>query len=285
MTLPHLLFAVFINFIWGSMFIAAKLGLEEFPPMLFTGIRFALLTLLLCAFIRVPRALVRPLLQIGLVMGAGMYLTLYLSIYLAENVSAVALFSKMEVPFTLLLGVVILGERIGYRRIAGTGIAFAGAALIGFDPAAFDDLPALFWIAVSSVFSALTMILVRRLGSVHPLTITAWVSLIGAPTMLATSWMLETGQIEAVQSAGWNGWAALAYTVIMGSIVAHSGIYYLLQRYPVSLVTPFFLLSPVFAVIGGVAVLGDRLTLPLVLGGALVLAGVGWINHRQTKTG
>ena len=99
MKILHITIAVLINLIWGSMFVAAAIGLEEFPPILFTGIRFLLLALCLSMFIRVPVDLVKPLLLIGLLMGAGMYLTLYLSIAIADNTASVAIFSKLEVPF------------------------------------------------------------------------------------------------------------------------------------------------------------------------------------------
>ena len=68
----------------------------------------------------------------------------------------------------------------------------------------------------------------------------------------------------------------------MSSVVANSGLYFLLQRYPVNLVSPFGLLSPIFAVTGGILFLDDVLTLGLILGGSLVLFGVTWINLRAT---
>ena len=114
--------------------------------------------MVLAGFIKVPRELRWPLARIGLLMGAGMYLTLYISIALAENTSSIAVFSKLEVPFVLLLGVWLLGERFGIRRIAGISIAMIGALVISFDPAALEDVPAFFWMAVSCSFSALGMI-------------------------------------------------------------------------------------------------------------------------------
>ena len=80
MTLWHTVIVVLINLLWGSMFIAAAIGLREFPPIFFTGIRFGLLVVLLFYFLRVPQRLIGPLFKIGLVMGVGMYLTLYLSL-------------------------------------------------------------------------------------------------------------------------------------------------------------------------------------------------------------
>lgn len=282
MTLLHTLIAVLINLLWGSMFVAAVIGLREFPPILFTGIRFGLLAILLFGFLRVPKPLVIPLLKIGLVMGAGMYLTLYLSVALAENTASIAVFSKLEVPFALLLGVILLGERIGPRRIAGVSIAMIGAIIITFDPSAFGDLPALLWMAVSCAFSAFGFIQVRRLGKIHPFTIVAWISVVSAPVLLTISLIFENNHLQAMYETTWIGWSALIYTAIMSSVVANTGLYYLLQRYPVNLVMPFGLLSPIFAVIGGLLFLDDVLTLGLIFGGSLILFGVTWINQRTT---
>jgi O-acetylserine/cysteine efflux transporter len=266
------------------MFIAASIGLEEFPPILFTGLRFALLSILLMRFIKVPRHLIRPLLKIGLVMGVGMYLTLYLSIAVANNISSIAIFSKLEVPFALILGIILLKETIGPKRIAGIVIAMFGAILISFDPAAINDLPALFWMIISCSFGAYVMILVRQLGKVHPLTITAWVSLVAAPVLLSTSLIFETEHQQVITDSSLTAWASLVYTAVMSSLIGHSGLYYLLQRYPVGLVSSYSLLSAIFAVIGGVVFLDDQLTIVLVIGGILILSGVGWINARVIAT-
>lgn len=284
MTIPHLFFVVLINFIWGSMFIVATLALYDFPPVFFTALRFTMLTVLLVWYLRVPRNLIVPLIRIGLVMGVGMYLTLYLSLHLAENTASIALFSKLEVPFVLILGVIVLKEYIGPRRIAGVTIAFLGAAIIGFDPAAVDDIPALIAITASSALYALSMIMVRQLDEVNALSITAWVSLVSFPILMAVSLAFESNHIQVVETAGWDSWLGLVYTVVMGSIVAHTGMYWLLQRYPVAQIAPFNLLSPVFAVAGGILILDDAITTQFVLGGLMVLAGVGWIYLRSGRT-
>jgi O-acetylserine/cysteine efflux transporter len=56
------------------------------------------------------------------------------------------------------------------------------------------------------------------------------------------------------------------------------GIWYtLVRRNPVSLVAPFLLLLPVFAVLGGFLFLGERLSPQVMIGGAIVIAGVAFI--------
>lgn len=283
MTVPHLLFAILINLIWGSLFVVAALALSEFPPVFFTGLRFAMLTVLLAYFLPVPASQYWPLIRVGLVMGVGMYLTLYLAIYLAENTASIAIVSKLEVPFALLLGVIILKEYIGPQRIAGVCIAFLGAMIIGFDPSAINDVPALIAMAVSSILYGFTMIMVRQLQGIHPLTITAWVSLVSAPVLLTVSLLFEQNHLAVMETASMGAWLALAYTVVFGSVISHSGMYFLLQHYPVHMVAPFNLLSPVFAVIGGILFLEDVMTPALMIGGGLVLLGVGWIYIRTGK--
>ena len=283
MTLPHLLFFILINVIWGSMFIAAKIGLSEFPPVLFTAIRFGILAIVLIPFMKVPRHQILPLARIGIVMGVGMYLTLYYSIYLADNTGAIAVVSQLEVPIAVLLGVLFLGEHFGIRKFAGVAIAFSGALAIGFDPIMFDDLPAVFWMTVSATFYATTMYMVRSMERIHPVTITAWLSLISAPVMIVVSLTFETDHWATITDASINGWGTLLYTAFFGSVISHSGMYYLLQRYPLSLLAPGTLLAPVFSVIGGIYILGDEMTVRLGIGMLLVLGGVLWLNRRKPE--
>ncbi len=280
----HLLFLISITLIWGSMFVVATIGLTEFPPVYFTALRFGVLAIALAPFIPVPRRLIWPLTRIGLVMGVGMYLTLYLALYLAENTAAVAVFSQLEVPIAVLLGVLFLKESVSFNRLAGVLVAFAGAAVIGFDPAAFDDLPALFWITVSGALYATTMVMVRSMEKVHAFTITAWLSMVCAPVLMVVSIIFEDDHWDVAVNAGLIGWGALLYTAFFGSVIAHTGMYYLLQRYPVGLLAPFTLLSPVFAVIGGVLFLDDRLTIPLIVGSVLILGGVAWVNRAANRS-
>jgi len=74
------------------------------------------------------------------------------------------------------------------------------------------------------------------------------------------------------------GWSTLFYSVFVGSLVGHGGMYYLLRFYPVGTIAPFTLLTPLFAVAGSVAFLGNELTTALTIGGLMILSGVGCVN-------
>jgi O-acetylserine/cysteine efflux transporter len=81
-------------------------------------------------------------------------------------------------------------------------------------------------------------------------------------------------------SAPWLGWATVAYTGLVASIVGHGVFFALVQRHPVSSIMPYLLLTPLTAVIFGVLLWGDRPGWRLLVGGALVLSGIFVVTIR-----
>jgi O-acetylserine/cysteine efflux transporter len=97
------------------------------------------------------------------------------------------------------------------------------------------------------------------------------------------SFLVESGQWSAVQHATWKGWGAMLFAAIMSSLVAHSGTFYLVARYPVTSVAPLLLLSPLFGIFFGVTLLHEQLTLRMWLGGFTTLLGVFIVAVREKK--
>jgi O-acetylserine/cysteine efflux transporter len=111
----------------------------------------------------------------------------------------------------------------------------------------------------------------------------SWFALVSVPVLALLSTIFESGQLQAMASASWQGWGALTFTVLMASLIAHSGYYYLVQRYPVTSVSPITVLSPLFGVLFGVTLLGDELTPRIIAGGTMTLTGVVIIALREKK--
>ena len=98
--------------------------------------------------------------------------------------------------------------------------------------------------------------------------------MIGIPALLAVSAWLEPDALTEIRAADWRGWAGVAYSGLIASLVGHGLLYWLVQRHPVSQVTPYLLIAPLIAVCLGVLVWGDRPGPKLIIGGAMVLGGV-----------
>ena len=275
--------ALLANLAWAFNFIAAKIGVDHFPPLFFTGLRFAVVLLVLLPFLRIAKGQMKAVLRLGLLLGIGHFSLMFGGLAAAENVSSIAIIVQLYVPFSALLALVFLGEHIGWRRITGISLAFFGVVIIGFDPIVFNHLWALVLTTGAALVMAIASIMMRSLKGVGVFQLQAWIGLIATPGLFTLSWLFEEGQFAAVESATWTHYAAAIYTALGASIVGHGLIYYLLQRYPVSIVTPLTLISPIIAVFFGVTLLGDDLTWKLLLGGCATLAGVLIIALRSKK--
>lgn len=283
MSLPDSLLALLANMVWAFNFIAGKAGMQQFPPFLFTALRFAILLCLLLPFLRWIPGQMKAVFQVACVLGVLHFGLIFAGLNAGGDVSSIAIATQLYVPFSTLMAVVFLGERLGWRRILGIAVAFGGILLIGFDPIVFNHLDALFLIVGAALAMAVATIIMRRIKGVSVFVMQGWIALIATPCLGLLSLLFESGQWGALKSAEWLDYAAPAYTAVGGSLIGHGIVYYLLGRYPVSVTAPFMLLTPVLAVIFGVTLWGDTLTWKLVLGGLLTLTGVGVITVRRPR--
>ncbi len=279
----HLVLLVFINMIWGLNLLTSKLAVRELPPMFFACLRMGIMLLVCLPWLRWFPGQMRTLFLVALTTGAGGFGLLALGMELSKDVSTVAIFTQLVVPFSTLLSVWMLGEVIHWRRKMGIALAFIGVFVIGFDPRAFSYVWGLLFIVLQCLSAAFGMIYVKRLRGVSPLQLQAWIGAMALPVMLILSFLFESGQVIAVQSASFVAWGAVLFAVIGSSLIGQTGFFYLIKRYPVSSVAPLTVLSTVFGMIAGVLINHDRLTGRMLVGGALTLAGVLIIELRTRQ--
>lgn len=272
-----------MNLIWGLNLIASKVGVGQFPPIFFSALRFGSLALLLIPMLKVHRGQMVNLFAAAMLTGPAAFALLFTGIYLAEDATTVAVASQMGVPFSTLLSVWLLGETIRWRRTLGIALAFAGVVIISFDPRVFAYWEGLALVVASSFVSSLGLIFLKRLKGIRPLELQSWIALVGGSVLLLLSLIFEGGQMAAVRNATWSGWSALFFTTMMSSLIAHTAWYYLVSRYPVTSLSPLTLLSPLFGIFFGVTLLDDQLTLRMLAGGAVTLAGVLIVVVREKR--
>ncbi len=274
---------VLCTFLWGMNLIVSSIGLQEFPPILFTTLRFLALALLLLPLLRRPKGQLGTLLLAALLSGAVPLALMFAGLAGAENVSSVAIATQLGVPFTTLLSILLLGEVVRWRRWTGIILAFSGVVFMGFDPQVLGQWQSLLLVALSALAGAFGLMAVKKLSGFSPLELQAWMAVAGIAPLLALTAVVERPDMALLQAVSWQGWAAVAYTTVMASLVAHTIFYYLVQRYPVTSVAPVTTLSPVFSVVFAVLLLGDELTPKIALGGAVTLVGVFIITMRERR--
>ncbi len=270
--------AVLVPLFWGYQFVAIKLGLGEFPPLFFLGLRFLAIALLLIPFVARPtRKQLGPILTISVFLSALNFGLFYIGLGLGTGtVTAVAY--QLATPFIILLSWPMLGERPSLRTVGGVLLAFIGVAAASGGIS--GNAVATVLIVASAFAYAIGNVLTKRHGPFDALMLVAWMSLFTVPQILIASFILERGQLAAIATADVYGWLALAYTVLIGGIVGFGLWFWLIARCSMGRVAPFGLLMPVFATISSVVFLGDRLTPTIVAGGLIALAGVAVTQHR-----
>lgn len=277
---------VMVSILWAFNFIASKYGVSHFPPIFFTALRFALLFLILLPFLRpVPHGQRMAVAGVTLSMGILHYAMMFTGLAMASSVSAVAIATQTQVPFAALLAMIFLKERVGWRRWTGILVAFAGVALMGFDPAVFDNTTSLLLVLAAAFTFAVNQVIASTIRNLGVFNMQAWMALASAPVLLALSVLIEQGQWQSVLGAGTGQWGSLLYTCVVTSVIGHGIVYWMLRRYPVSQTAPFMLLPPVLAVVFGILLWGDQVTWRLAIGGAMTIGGVAVITLRAAKLG
>jgi O-acetylserine/cysteine efflux transporter len=266
---------------WGFNAVAIKVGATHFPPLILGAMRCVVVFLCFLPWLRpAPRGQGRLLLAATFVTGALHFALIYIGTQMS-SASIMAIVGQLYVPFAALLAIVWLNERVGWLRWTGIGIAFVGMAIFSADGNVAVHWDGLLILVADAMTMAVGTVLFRKLAGVSPWTMQAWMAAQAWPILLAASLAFETGQIAAIAAAPWQGWAALVFTIVGGSLLGFTGYYLLLQRYEVSLVAGMLLVSPVISVLAGVAMLDEPFTPQLAVGALITLAGVGAVLARE----
>lgn len=275
MSLRHLALVYIICLVWGFNFIAVATGLREIPPFQFTVLRFAMVLLVLLPFIkRPPAGQWRRLTIVALANGAAHFTLLFWAMNRASDVSSVAILLQTYVPMTTLLAVFFLKEHIGWRTVSAIVLAFSGVLVVSLEPDVFAHLDAVFLCLITAFTLALGTMLMRGLKGIDAFSFQGWTAAISIPVLLPWMLIFEPQWPTLLATISPLAWGATAYSAVFASIIGHGLLFFLVQRYAVTSVTPHLLLAPVLAVIFGVIIWGDQPGWRLIIGGSMVLSGV-----------
>ena len=280
-----------ICLIWGMNLIVSRWVFiaTDLDPLFYAGLRFGLIALVLTPifFQRWPEKLHRIFL-ISLCIGSAHFGLLFYGLANASASSA-AVVGQLGVPFSTILSMVFLGEKVRWRRGLGILLAFAGVVIISVNPDSISISIGLLYIMASAFVGSVGAILMKQVSGLTGMRMQSWVGVFSFLPLFILSAFIEggdggfLGQVKAFADGGWLLWLATAFAVIGVSIFGHGSFYMLIQKYDVSLLSPLTLMVPVWGVILGVLLLGEPFTVQFLIGGAVSLAGILIIALRPNK--
>jgi len=241
------------------------------------GMRFTLAAALVIWFLPIPRGHLKDIFWIALI-GSSIQYGLTFTGLSQIDASLAVIIVHLEVPFSVLLAAIVLRERPGYQRWLGMLVAFLGIVLIAGQPQVRGQGLPILLTAGGAMTWAIGQLMVKRLhGAVSGLTLIGWIGVFAGPQMLAGSFLIETGQLNALGAATWVGWGAVLYLGIVMTVAGYGIWFTVLSRNPMSQVMPVLLLLPIFTIVSSMLLLGEKPSWFVLGGGLIVLAGVAII--------
>ena len=251
--------------------------------MMFTALRYVLLSLLLFPFLQLVSGRMPQVIFIALTMGSFHFALFYGGMSVADNVSSIAVATQLGVPISTIMSIIFLNEQVGWRRWLGISMSFGGVVVISFDPAIINERLGLLMVVGAAFIGSIGTIIMKQIKDTGVYQMQAWIAMLSWPPLVAASLIFETGHMAALTQSSWMAWGGVAYTAIGASLIGHAGMYYLLQRYDVSVTAPLTLMAPVFGIISGVLFWGDTLGVRFWIGGSVTLLGVLIIGLRKRE--
>ena len=280
-------------FMWGGTWIAGRIVARELSaPLAVAAIRFLIAALVLAAVARLGSGRI-PLPQgrraWGTIWGLGFFgIFLYgLCFFFGlQHLPAgrAALVVALN-PVVVVLTAWLLGqEAMTPRKALGSAVALAGCLTVlgNGDPLALlrGTIGIGEWLIVGCVltWTAYTFIGRRATELLSPLATTLYASLAGA--LLLGLAALVQGEIDPL-AWSWRVWASMLFLALFGTAIAYTWFTEAVHRLGAGHASVFINLVPVFAVLQSALLLDERLGLPVLFGGMLVIGGV-WMTTRRT---
>lgn len=278
--------------IWGSGFIATKIGLQHAAPFTFLALRFAfgILCLIPIVLIYKPRwpqqhsefghIIVAGLLMHTVHLGGSHYTQ-----YLGMSAGITAVLLSIQPLLTAIIAGRWMGERTGPRQWLGIAVGLAGVTLIVWHKIDVREatLGALLAVTVSLIGVTAGTLYQRVFCPVVDLRAAALIQFAGNIVVLAPlAWWVE----GAVVQWSWILAAVIVFLVICASILAVNALHTLMRRGQATRVTSLIYLTPIFAVVLELAVFGVVPTAISLVGIVITCLGVAlvsWQRHPSLK--
>ena len=278
--------------IWGSTWLFIKLGLADLPPITFAGIRFVISCLILFPLVWLRRLpLPKSRADWILLVGTGVLsfslnygLVFWAEQYITSGLAA--LLQAMLPAFGLILAHIhVPAERMTWVKIAGVVLGVCGVGVVFSNQLAISGRLALAGcvaMVLSAFFAAYSNVLVKTRGNnLNPAVLAAFQMFFGLIPLLLYGITLEGNPFDFRWT--WIAVICLLYLAVVGSVVAFLLYYWLIQHMDVTKTMLISLVTPVVAVILGMLVLDEQLSWRTLVGGAMIIAGIGFIVVRKPR--
>jgi drug/metabolite transporter (DMT)-like permease len=288
-----LAFAI-IYFVWGSTFLAIRVGVREVPPFLLAGVRFLVAGIVLYAWMRAkgtPSPAVREWRAASL-LAVLIFVFDYGFLFWAEKrvPSGIAAVMMATIPVFMALSEIVImkTQRLSARLAMALLIGIGGVTVLVSRTLSFGEVPIDTAGACALIVAAISWSLASALTRKLPLPAAKAMSsaaqmLTGGILLTLTAALLGEFRGFHIQAVSRAAWLALAYLIVAGSIVAFTAYVWLIHHESPTKVGTYAYVNPVVAVLVGYFLGGEAIGPRTILGTILVLVSVIVITTTPSK--
>jgi drug/metabolite transporter (DMT)-like permease len=275
--------------VWGSTYLGIGVAIESIPPMLSGAMRFITAAALLAGFLlirsgpsafRMSRRQFLGAAVVGvLLLTTGNGLLAVAEQYISTGLAALLVAS---VPLWLVVFRFAVRDRPKTLTLAGVLVGLGGVAALSLTGADGGSGVGIVTVLLGSVSWAVGSFLSSRIQMpANALATSAVEMVVGGAGLL----VLGTGAGERldVSAVTTRSWVALAYLILVGSLIGFTAFSWLLGNAPISLVSTYAYVNPAVAVALGALLLDEPITTQVVVGGLVILAGVALVISTERK--
>jgi drug/metabolite transporter (DMT)-like permease len=280
---------VFICFVWGTTWLAMKIGIATVSPGVFAGLRWTLAGAMILAYRRFkgqrvmppPRQLPRLVFVSVILITLNQVIQLYGLKYITAGLAAVI--SSALTPIALLVFSVAAGqERFTTRQVAALSVGVAGVFLL-FGPAAMAGTLDVWEIAGAAgvtigclCYTAGSVMTRPIMRTLEPVQLAGLTDLIGGVIMLVAALCVEPGAWQSMRfDWGWPAFLAWLYLLGPGALMSTTMYFLLVRDWGASRPGTYAFISPVIAVAVGCTFFGERLDWGDASGMTMMLGAAG----------
>jgi O-acetylserine/cysteine efflux transporter len=276
MRLLDIILLALVQLIWGANYAIQKDAIAAFPPLLLVGIGYAIIAAVLTPFTRRTHS---PQWKLALLAFFSCTLPTGMTFFGLAHcpVSLGTLLMQMQVPFGIAVAWLLGRGKPDLRNIAGIAVALAGAAIVIGVPRFEGEAWGWSLVVVGSCIWASCQAVLPMVTRDEGLRLYAGLSRHATPQVLIASAIFEAGQWDAIRNATPLAWAEVLFGALIAAALCFSLWYKLIMRVPAEKILPFLLLMPAAGVLAGWLVLGEALSVGLLLGGAVIIVGLAII--------
>jgi O-acetylserine/cysteine efflux transporter len=282
-----LLLALVVVVAWGVNFVVIEVGLENFPPLLFSALRFFLAAVPAIFILGRPRVAWRYVIAVGLALGVAKFGLLFIAMDRGVPAGLASLVLQSQVIFTVLFAIVVLRERPRGAQVIGILIACLGMVLIMLNRGLAAPLGALSLVIAAGASWGVANTVTRHAKPQDTLRFMIWVSAVAVVPLLLLSLLIEgpRADLDALRSIDLTGIGALGYLAFVATLFGFGVWGYLLRQYDASIVAPFSLLVPVVGMGAAWLWRGEAIGVQQAIAAVLVIGGMACtVVHRTPRT-